>query len=31
MIEVARDDAGDRRFGLIDCNDYERQRTALRS
>ena len=28
MVE-SRDDAGDRRFGLIDCNDYERQRTAL--
>ncbi|MCI0425128.1 MAG: MBL fold metallo-hydrolase [Actinobacteria bacterium] len=23
------DDSGRRRFGLIDCNDYERQRTAL--
>jgi beta-lactamase superfamily II metal-dependent hydrolase len=25
----SRDDSGDRRFGLIDCNDFERQRTAL--
>lgn len=25
----AEDDAGDRRFALIDCNDYGRQRTAL--
>ena len=23
------DDNGDRRFGLVDCNDFERQRTAL--
>ena len=23
------DDGGDRRYGLIDCNDYERQRTAM--
>ena len=29
ILVDARDDAGDRRFGLIDCNDYERQRTAL--
>lgn len=29
ILVDSQDDAGDHRFGLIDCNDYERQRTAL--
>jgi competence protein ComEC len=29
ILVESRDDFGDRRFGLIDCNDYDRQRTAL--
>lgn len=29
ILVDSENDAGDHRFGLIDCNDYERQRTAL--
>lgn len=29
ILVQSTDDSGDHRFGLIDCNDYERQRTAL--
>jgi hypothetical protein len=29
ILVDSSDDAGNRAFGLVDCNDYERQRTAL--
>jgi competence protein ComEC len=29
ILVDSRNDAGEHRFGLIDCNDYERQRTAM--
>jgi beta-lactamase superfamily II metal-dependent hydrolase len=29
ILVDSRDDSGNHRFGLVDCNDYDRQRTAL--